>query len=164
MLMKKYKYFLILTLFTVLFYGCPYKSAVSISDAKVPINPALLGKWENRSSTSEYYMISKEDDFNYLIEKVSTSGGEPTRYYGFLSVVDGVNFLNVYEKSEYSSAEYYLHKVEIVNENIITVQEVTDNVRETFENSEDLQKFIAANMKNSYFYNKDEATYLKMGK
>ncbi len=148
----------------LLFAGCPYKSTVPISEAKVPINPALIGKWENRNSTSEYYQISKEDDFNYLIEKVSNSGGDPTRYYGFISVIDGVNFLNIYEKSEYSSVEYYLHKVEIVNENIISVQEITDNVKETFENSADLQKFIGANMKNSYFFNKDESTYIKMGK
>jgi hypothetical protein len=54
--------------------------------------------------------------------------------------------------------------VEVVNDNIITVREMTDNVRETFENSNDLKQFIAANMNNSYFFNKDEATYLKMGK
>lgn len=162
--MRKFRHLFYLILVTVLFYGCPYKSAVPISEATTPILPALLGKWENRSSTSEYYMISKEDDFHYLIEKVSTSGGDPTRYHAFISDVNGKYFLNVYEDSEFSSKDLYIHSVEVVNDNIITVREMTDNVRETFENSNDLKQFIAANMNNSYFFNKDEATYLKMGK
>jgi hypothetical protein len=44
----------------------------------------------------------------------------------------------------------------------IKVLEVTSYIRETFESSEDMKKFFASNMANSYFYTTEEVTYYKV--
>ena len=43
----------------------------------------------------------------------------------------------------------------------ITVFEVTDNIDEKFDDSEDLKEFVSKYKDLSFFYNKDEETYLR---
>ena len=59
------------------------------------------------------------------------------------------------------SEDYSLYRVDFEDEDRFVFYEVTDNIDEQFEDSKALKKFIKKNMNNSYFYNKDEETYIK---
>ncbi len=155
----------LLALFFV-FSGCPYESEVPIDNPSVKINPKLLGTWEARSNQDESFKITKKDEFSYSIEKSNkkSKDKETQKYLAFASIVGGATFLNLWENNpEASAKQYYLYKMDIATEGMLTLAEITENIDEHFATSDELKKFILSNMKNSYFYGKDETTYIRTG-
>ncbi|MCX6291466.1 MAG: hypothetical protein NT126_06845 [Bacteroidetes bacterium] len=153
----------LLSLFFV-FTGCPYESDVSIDSPVVNINPKILGTWEARSNQDESYKITKKDDHTYSIEKKDKKAKdkESQKYFAFPSVVGGVTFLNLWENNaEASSPKYFLYKLEMTGDAMVTLSEVSENIDERFTSSDALKQFISANMKNSYFFSKEETTYIR---
>jgi hypothetical protein len=155
----------LLALFFV-FTGCPYQSDVPIDAPSVKINPKLLGTWEARTNQDESYKITRKDDFTYSIEKIKKKSKEKEsqKYFAYASIVNGSTFLNLWENNgDASAGQYFFYKMEMTGDAIFTLAEVTENIDEKFTSGEELKKFIAANMKNSYFFSKEETTYLRMG-
>jgi hypothetical protein len=163
--MKKLKQLGLILAASVLFMGCPYGTEVAIDEKPtVKVMPALLGKWEQRSSTDYSYMVSKTDEFNYKIEKTTVSSGEKTVYMGFVSEVAGDKFFNIYEEKA-SPKTYYLYRIDMSGgDNMVKMQSVTQNIDEKFTSSADLKKFIVQYKGLSFFYEKDEDSYIKTGK
>lgn len=150
----------------ILFLGCPYDSEVPIDKPSVKINPKLIGAWEPRNNQDESYVISKKDAFTYSIEKTNKKSKEKDNqvYLAYTSMVNGTAFLNLWENTiDTSSIKYYLYKLEMTGDAIITLAEVTENIDERFTVSVDLKNFISANMKNSYFFSKEETSYIRTG-
>lgn len=96
---------------TLLLTACPYNSEVPIDEPTVKIDDKLIGKWEAKNSGDYFYYVTKKDDFTYKFEKKGKKNTESTVYTGFLSVIDGVKFMNVYEDNS-SAKSYYLYKIE----------------------------------------------------
>jgi len=141
--------------------GCPYGSEVPIDKPSIKIDEKLIGKWENRSSSDEVYVVKKEDDYTYRFEEKSSDGSEPTIYYAYLSDVDGTRFLNVWQKDA-QPLNYYFYKLEISGTGVkVTLHPVNENIDETFYSSAELKDFIRKNMKLSFFYEKDQDEYIK---
>lgn len=151
----------VLACFGLLFAGCPYQSDVAI-DAKptVKLDQALVGNWEEGGSNEYTYTVTKLDDYTCkIIKKRATENTEEAIYNGFISQVGNAKFLNLWEDSEYEK-KYYLYKMEL-NGNSMKLLEVTDNIKEKFEKSEDLKAFITKHMNLSFFYNGDEKKFVK---
>ena len=74
-----------------------------------------------------------------------------------LTTVGTTIFMNMQKENDNN---YYLHKMEIDGDKI-TVFEVTDNIDEKFSSSEDLKAFVTKYKDLSFFYNKDEETYIR---
>ncbi len=163
--MKTLKRILPLLAIAILFMGCPYSSDVAIDEKPVvKVIPALLGKWEQRSSKDYNYMVSKTDEFNYKIEKITVADGKKEVYNGFLSDVGGEKFFNISEESA-NPKVYYLYKLDMSGgDNLISMLSMTPNVKEKFTSSSDLKKFIDKNKSLSFFFEKDEDSYIKTGK
>lgn len=141
--------------------ACPYTSENPIDKATVKIDDKILGKWEAKSSSDYAYTVTKKDEFTYAIEKKSGSSGEITAYEGFLSVIDNVRFLNVYETNA-TTKTYYFYKVEMTTSGSkLTLAPVTENIDEKFANSEEIKAFFKKNMALSFFFDKDEDVYIK---
>jgi virulence-associated protein VagC len=141
--------------------ACPYTSENPIDKATVKIDDKILGKWEAKSSSDYAYNVTKKDEFTYSIEKKSASSGEVTGYEGFLSVIDNVRFLNVYETSA-TTKTYYFYKVEMTTSGSkLTLAPVTENIDEKFASSEEIKAFFKKNMAMSFFFDKDEDVYIK---
>lgn len=141
--------------------ACPYTAETPIDKATVKIDEKILGKWESKSSSDYTYTATKKDDFIYSIEKKSASSGEVTSYEAFLSVIDNVRFLNVYETAA-TTKTYYFYKVEITTSGSkLTLAPVTENIDEKFANSEEIKAFFKKNMALSFFFDKDEDVYIK---
>lgn len=148
-----------------LFTACPYTSKVPITGHDVKINKQLLGKWVKADDVSaenpEFYEIKKYDKFKYDIEKNSWSSSDSSytkeTYISHLSVIEDITFINMQKDG---TGDYYLHKI-IIEKKDFTLFEVTDNIDETFNTSEELYAFVKKNMHLSFFYNKDEIKYFK---
>lgn len=157
--MKKTISIFITVLVMVIFCGCPYESLVPIDNPTVPINQKLIGKW-NPGGQGEVYHIKKQDEFHYAIE--SEKENKKESYTAFLSDVNGTLFLNLSEnKAENNPKKYLFYKIELVDDNSLKIYPVSENVREKFKTKEEMKKFIADNMKNSYLFEK-EGTLTKM--
>lgn len=152
---------LLLCVSSFLFMGCPYSSEVPIDSPSVKIDERMLGKWESKSSSDYKYTVTRSDAYKYRIEKKSASSGDVTTYFGFLSKVDDVTYINVYEDGS-TTPTYYFYKIRFSSSGaMVYFASVTENITEKFESSAQLRQFIRDNQKNSYFYDKDEDGYIK---
>jgi len=141
--------------------GCPYGTEVAIDDPSVKIDEKLLGKWEAKNSGDYMYTVTKKDDFNYKFEKTGKTSPEATLYTAFISIVDGVKFLNISEDAS-STKTYYLYKLEMSTSGAkATLLPVTENITEKFATPAELKAFIKKHMGLSFFYSKDKEEYFR---
>ena len=150
---------------SILFMGCPYSSEVAI-DAKpnVKADAALIGSWEQRNSADYTYKVTKDDDYIMSIDKITKSSNDVTSYKAFISVVNNERFLNVWEKDA-STPSYYFYKIaKGETESLLTLMSVTENIDEKFTSSDALKSFISKNSNLSFFFEKEEDSYIKTGK
>jgi len=94
---------------TALFYllplllltGCPYDSRTPLSPAAdAKIDWGLLGRWkyeDKESKETGFLTISRFNDTEMLISVEGDAGKGPDMMRGFVTVVDGENFLNLQE-------------------------------------------------------------------
>ena len=158
---KTFLQFLLFSGICLLLTACPYGSDVPIDEPTVKIDEKLIGKWEPKSSSDNFYVVSKKDDVTYKLEKKSKKSADVTVYTGFLSVVDGVRFMNVSE-DDGSTKKYYLYKVEISASGAkTTLIPLTDNISEKFSSSAELKAYIKKYMALSFFYDKDQDEYFR---
>lgn len=154
-----------MTSFVILFSACPYASSVPIDNPSVKVDKNLLGKWLKASDQSAenptFYEINQLDPYKYNIVKneynTYDSAYTKTAYVGHISKIDNILFLNMQQDGK---GDYYLHRIN-VGESEFTFIEVTDNIDEKFNTSEELKAFIKKYMNLSFFYNKDEERYTK---
>ena len=160
--MKQFFYAFLLIAFSVTFSACPYDSSVPIDSPSVKVDAKLFGTWKTSDSEDTRYKIDQKDDYTYSVLK-KTKGSSDEKYLAYVSVINGINFLNVCsdDADNASSKTFYLYRMEIKGPETITLMELTENIDEEFNTSEELKKFIASNMGNSYFYEKSEEILTK---
>lgn len=157
---------LLLVALAVIFWGCPYQSAVPIDESGAKVPKSLYGKWLKKADLTEenatYYMIEKADNNRFKIVKNEYSSSDEkynqTNYSGHISKVNDSDFMNIIEEG---GTDYYLYKVVWIADNQLKMYEVTDNITEKFTSSADLKAYIAKYMSISFFFNKDPETYMK---
>jgi hypothetical protein len=160
--MKSLKWILPLLVLTVMLGGCPYGSSVPLDTTGKKINPALLGKWEPKSSSNDRFQITKDNDFTYKIVKTNKDSKEPSIYKGYLVDVDGDSFLNLWEENGSSDKTYYLYKVELNSSaSKVTLSGVTENITEKFATGEEMKAFFKKYKALSFFYEKSQDEYIK---
>lgn len=142
-------------------WGCPLNTEVPISQQAVPVDSRIIGKYVTIPTADDYeYIISKASATEYKIEKKSVKTEDVTVYKAFLSEVNNVKFLNLYENGS-TTPTYYIFKLNINADKTVDLVGLTDNIREKFKTSDELKAFIAKNMDLSFFYDKDESHYKK---
>jgi len=145
--------------------GCPYETDVPIDTPSVKIDPNLMGTWVDHDNTNETYTVTRQDDFSYHIVVTQVEENESESYLAYVSMVNKTMFLNISKIEPVdTSPGFILYKMEINNDEELTLTEVTENIDETFSTSQELKKFISKNMANSYFYGKDETRLVRPGK
>ncbi|HNP49363.1 MAG TPA: hypothetical protein PKL85_11030, partial [Bacteroidia bacterium] len=151
-----------LLLCSVLFFACPYESSVPIDEANIGTDPRLLGKWKKNNSEDVSIDVTAFDKTHYTIDRIGKSENEMEHYLAFESIVNGFHFLNIQRKDSADGEQKYLLYKMLVRADSVILSEITDNIDEQFSNSTALKKFIAGNMNNSYFFNKEDLVYLKV--
>ncbi len=155
-------YIPILFMLSLMLMGCPYESEVPIDQPLVKVDKNLLGKWvdqENNNGHPGYLEITEANEMKYQIDHYSWEKDHynKERLFSYISVVGDQNFMNAQSVGD---AKYSLYKY-LLEGKSLKVLEVTDNIDEKFNKSEDLKAFIKQHMNLSFFYNNDETIFLK---
>lgn len=150
---------------SLLLWGCPYQSNVPLSEASEPIDVRLLGQWlteaEMKQTNPSYYSISEHDSLHYLIDDHQYNGKDSTyavtTYEGHLTRIGEDMFMNVRKLDQ--KDKFFLFKVKIYSGQFVKY-EVTDNIDEQFASSSELVEFVKKHKHLSFFFNRDEQTFL----
>ncbi|HNX43187.1 MAG TPA: hypothetical protein PLJ84_00060 [Bacteroidales bacterium] len=152
--------------FVVLFSGCPFSGSVPIDNGTVAIADQLNGEWIKPTDLTEEnpttYMIRQGDDkYHAVAEKseYSTDDAEynTTVYNLTFSNVSGETFMSAQEAG---TTTYYYYKFAFNKETKeISITEVSDYIKETFNTSEELKSFIANYKQLSFFFTNTTDTY-----
>jgi hypothetical protein len=144
--------------------ACPYTADIPLDKPTQKINTAMLGKWAESSTTENpsFFVISEINKETYKFEQNDYESEEKKykqkNYIGYFIKIGETNFLNL--KGE--DNKYLFFKLEAsTDKTSFKLYEVTDNIDETFSDSTALKAFFTKNKDLSFFYNKDEKTYLK---
>ena len=146
--------------------ACPYKSDVPITQKGEFVTMDFIGMWidteELNSENPVYYNVDNPTGNEYKITENIYSEDESQynkKYYKcHISKVGNEYFMNIKKQD---ADGYFLYKIEWINNEKIKVYEVTDNIRETFDNSDDLKSYIEKYKHLSFFYNKEPKIYKK---
>jgi hypothetical protein len=161
---SKFYYWFATVTIAIMMMGCPYSSEIALSEATTKAADNLIGTWELSGSPGNFVEVKRAGGNSLEVTKTEPGyeGSDPTVtiYKGHLTDVNGTMFLNVKEDTDYAS--YYFYKLAKDGDFKMTVYSVTANVRETFTSSDEMKKFFASNMQNSYFYDSGEETYYKI--
>ena len=147
--------------------ACPYQSSVPISEPNQKLDKKLMGKWIKESDLEaenpEYFEIKpiEKDKYKFNIVKyeyqTSDSSYKETKYLTHLTKIEDNVFMNMQKDGE---GDYYLHKINLDGDKFVLF-ELTDNIDEKFNTSPELYDFVKKYMNLSFFYNKDEVTYVR---
>lgn len=179
--MKKTIYSFALLCMAVLFMGCPYQSKVAIDEPSIKIPAEMINTWEKESSdkNADQFVITKDNEFVMrVLKKTTSSSGEITKYYykGFISKIDKVEFLQIYEVEDdwkdktttddqgntVPNKEYYLYKFTHGSSYIkATLHPITENVTDEFKTSAELRAFLDKYKDISFLYDKDSEKYIR---
>lgn len=146
----------------LLLTGCPYQSKVPITAPDSPINEKFLGFWKNKEDGEEHDEVlefQKKDANRYLLIKHSVAeegeeADDPDYYEVHISIVDGQMFFNA--RKDRTTEGFYLYRVSWDGNDKFIQEEVTDNIEEEFDSSDELMAFIDKYQDLSFFYNNDE--------
>lgn len=148
---------------SILFYGCPYESSVPIDKPSVKINNDILGTWEDSHNHGEIFKVSQLDEFRYKIIKTKANSETSEDYTAFTSIINGTSFINLWENNaNETSHKYAFYKMQLESKDKLRLSEVTENIDESFNSSEELKAFIGLNMKNSYFFGNNEIELVRL--
>ncbi len=165
-----------LIMIAIILTACPYSSKVPISKEGSKVDAKNLGKWVKAADMAkdnpEFYQFIQEGENNYKVIKNEYESSGDSSYYkqekfnAIITEIDDYTFLNM--KPEASGDmfgggdEYYIYRIMFNgSKSKFTLFEVTDNIDEKFETTEELYAFVKQNMHLSFFYNKDEVKYIK---
>jgi hypothetical protein len=145
--------------------ACPYNSKVPIDEPRIKINENFLGTWEKSVNSKDYIEVKKLDNFHYLIEQFTAvelnRQFERKEFHAHISVVNNQQFLNVKQipvPGNPSSVDntFFIYRLDLSNPAEIRLSPLTEFIREQFNDSESLRRFVERHMSLSFFYEKDE--------
>ncbi|MBW7868178.1 MAG: hypothetical protein H3C31_07645 [Brumimicrobium sp.] len=149
---------------TLLFTACPYSSSISLGEAKEAVDASLFGNWYSVSDDSEhpyYYQLADIDGKTFSVKKFEYNESDAEydktdSYKAHFTTIDGTKFLNLFQNDT-----YYFYKLEFTSTDTFKLQEVTDNIEETFDTSDAMYKFFKTYKNLSFFYTKGPESYQK---
>lgn len=152
---------------SVFLWGCPYKSMVPLSTPTEYVNKQVLGKWipesEESKANPEYYLIAKNDTVSYNVDHFQyneeDSSYSAKSYVCWTTRVKNIMFMNV---QQHGQKEVMLYRLDVMGDELMVLYQVTSNIDEKFDNSEDMYEFFKQHMKLSFFYNSDEIKLIKI--
>jgi hypothetical protein len=165
--MKKFSLFGLLALL-LLCTACPYQSPVPVDEPNQAVKEDFLGKWKVDVAAKDFYEVTKADENIYqIVEHTYKIEGAVERktYVAHTSTIGDMTFINIkmtrQGNNPVPNADFLIFKMQSANRGKVTLLPITENVREKFDNSAALRKFIEENDKLSFFYEK-ETVYTKV--
>ncbi len=152
--------------------ACPYESPVPISKRGDIFLEELVGKWQRQDENQNYYIVDALDKKTYKIVENAyneeSDSYDVSLYQGHINKINDSYFFNVtqYNPNEVSAASdeimitaqpsYYLYKIAINKDGSFIMHPLSNYIKEEFERSKDLEKFVTKHMHLSFFYGEPE--------
>ena len=134
----------------------------------VKVDKKMYGKWQKDDDSENYYLIEKLGKYQYQIVEHAFNPKDSTwekgYYQAHITMVNEAPFLSIISQEVGASGEenlFYLYKMVPKNDSEFVLFPLSNYIREEFEDSRDLEAFIAQHMDLSFFYG-DEETYSKV--
>ena len=160
--------------------GCFYTSKVPIDKPGTSWDNSLLGKWKTSKNSKEYYQIYKGkgkslynvDHFKW--DRKTKKSYKYESYIAHLSNINNAQFLNMKKVLRGGSAKRKTRAVRANNMKYMfyrihkkgggfKADVVTANIDEKFTSSSKLKAFFAKHMGLSFFYNKQQVNFIRVG-
>lgn len=136
--------------------GCPYESPVPLGDAcQSVIDPALPGTWVIPASgrVHDTLVFMKFSSHEYYIEDASAGrNSQPmvNRARGFVTVINGVKFLNFIELND--SAKYLFFKYKVMNDRMVVWSPSDNFIKQEFSSEAEIVAYFIRNMEKDGFF------------
>jgi hypothetical protein len=121
----------------------------------VKIDARLLGKWKgkNKGETRDLYTLTKKSDYLYSIEGKQSGNKKKELLTAYLSMVDSVRFLNVWDNDDTAKSYLFLRLLEINAEgNKLRVCAVSDSNMQYLTSCAQVREYIVNHLNNPEFY------------
>ena len=146
------------------FVGCPYKSVVPVGDGDSNLSKEFCGIWTT-ASTLGYEepnkVIIKLNKNNKKVDIIKIDNEyslDTTEYIGLFTKVKENVFLSIINSKELDDnspldeINYYIYRIR-KSRNCYLLEELNENIKESFTNSKEFQNYISENLDNELFYN-----------
>lgn len=156
------KKLLFLILILPLLQACPYESNIPIeSKEKAPVLPVLEGIWESGSSAKpSQTVITSLNPHEYLVKHYRQVNNKIAiyKFQGFLTKVDDLYFVNLYEPElNFTKGGYLIFKLTILGPEMIKLSEVNRySLKTQFATSQELKDYLIKNKNNGTLFNTSE--------
>jgi len=146
----------------LLLAACPYSSVWTLGDpAQAPMDSALVGDWNAQDPESKQVVTITFLPYNaHELVAFSRDADDPhgkvESYRAFVTVIDGVNFLNMQELGAQAARDWTYASYRIDGKNL-SLRFVDDSLfgSRTFDSSEALREFIRRNLRSPGLYVSD---------
>lgn len=172
--MRKIFVVLMLLPFVLLIWGCPLESEYDLGSAmQSSIDKRLLGKWENKTDTTDRYLLVEQDPDPeypeyvdvYVLTSPTQDKNDADMYYARFARINGNEYLVVeyYDEAWSDYTEHYYYYYKVVDANNIIVKDVSEsyNADGVLSSAEELRThFVNSQSKADFLVN--ERKYKKM--
>jgi hypothetical protein len=166
---RRFLKYLFLAVMLLMLYGCPYDSEVPLTSSEdALIDTELIGNWTFRGKTpaeAGMMTISPFNEHELLIIMREEGKCERDYYRAFVSIIDGVKFLNVQTIKPVSETRSWTLVNYSISNSELTIRIVEDKlIKEKFSSSTALREFIKIHLKNTDLYNENDGLALNFVK
>ena len=166
---RRFIKYLFLAVMLLMLYGCPYDSEFPLTRSEdALIDTELVGNWTFRGKTpaeAGMMTISSFNEHEILIITREEGKCERDYYRAFVSIIDGVKFLNAQTIKPVSETRSWTLVNYAVSGGELTIRIVEDKLlKEKFSSSAALREFIKTHLKNTDLYSENDGLAMKFVK
>ena len=153
----------------LLLFACPFSSEWTLGDpARAPMDGALTGDWsavdpESKQLVTITFLPFNAHELVIFSRDAEDAHGKVEAYRAFITVIDGVNFLNMQELGTPASREWMYASYSIEG-TALSLRFLDDSLFEsrTFDSAEALREFVRKNLHSPGLYVTDNGQDMRM--
>ena len=152
--MKKVLAFVVGVLVVSGFTACSLPKYPIDETPSVKVDARLLGTWKAKvKGETETYTLTREGDYQYLVTAKKPGNKKKELMNAYLSMVDTIRFLNVYDRGDTEKRYFFMRLLEInAAGNRLRACGVDDTNMQHLPNAKAVREYVVKNINRPSFY------------